>query len=58
MITFKKLITIVTTMFGLNYYSVGNTKDLSGSEQKKIPLEGEVINSGLDGYNRHNMALR
>lgn len=35
MTIFKKLITIVTTMFGLNYYLFGNTKDLSGSEQKK-----------------------
>ena len=58
MTTFKKLLTIVTIIFGLSYYLVGYTKDLSGSESKKILLEGEVISSGLDGYNRHNIALR
>jgi len=58
MTTFKKLITIVTIIFGLNYYLVGYTKDLSVSESKKILLEGEVISSGLDAYNRHNIALR
>ena len=58
MTTFKKLLTIVTIIFGLSYYLVVYTKDLSGSESKKILLEGEVISSGLDGYNRHNIALR
>ena len=52
----KRLITII--VFGLSCSLVGNTKDLSESESKTILLEGEVISSGLDGYNRHNIALR
>ena len=57
MTTLKRLQTI-TIVFGLICSSVGNTKDLSEPESKTILLEGEVISSGLDGYNRHNIALR
>ena len=52
----KRLVTII--VFGLSCSLVGNTKNLSESESKTILLEGEVISSGLDGYNRHNIALR
>ena len=57
MTTLERLQTIII-VFGLICSSVGNTKDLSESESKTILLEGEVISSGLDGYNRHNIALR
>ena len=57
MTTLKRLQTIII-VFGLICSSVGNTKDLSEPESKTILLEGEVISSGLDGYNRHNIALR
>ena len=57
MINLKILQTIII-VFGLCCSVVGNTKDLSEPESKTILLEGEVISSGLDGYNRHNIALR
>ena len=57
MTTLKRLQTIIF-IFGLICSLVGNTKDLSEPESKTILLEGEVISSGLDGYNRHNIALR
>ena len=57
MTTLKRLQTIII-VFGLICSSIGNTKDLSEPESKTILLEGEVISSGLDGYNRHNIALR
>ena len=55
--TLKRLQTIIL-VFGLSFSLVGITKDLSEPESKTILLEGEVISSGLDGYNRHNIALR
>ena len=55
---FKKLITIITIIFGLSYYLVGYSKDHQNLEPTKSIIEGEVISSGLDGYNRHNIALR
>ena len=57
MINLKRLQTIII-VFGLSCSLVGNTKDLSEPESKTILLEGEVISSGLDGYNRHNIVLR
>ena len=57
MTTLERLQTIII-VFGLICSSVGNTKDLSEPESKTILLEGEVISSGLDGFNRHNIALR
>ena len=58
MTTLKRLLTIIIIVLGLSCSLVGNTKDISESESKTILLEGEVISSGLDGYNRHNIALR
>ena len=57
MTTLKRLQTIII-LLGLSCSLVGNTKDLSESESRTILLNGEVISSGLDGYNRHNIALR
>ena len=57
MTTLKRLQTIIIVLV-LSCSLVGNTKDLSELESKTILLEGEVINSGLDNYNRHNIALR
>ena len=57
MTNLKRIQTII--VFGLCCSLVGNAKDLSEPESKTILLEGEVIiSSGLDGYNRHNIALR
>ena len=53
-----KRLQIIIIVFGLCCSLVGNAKDLSEPQSKTILLEGEVISSGLDGYNRHNIALR
>ena len=56
MTNLKRLQTII--VFGFCCSLVGNTKDLLETESRTILLKGEVISSGLDGYNRHNIALR
>ena len=58
MTTLRRLLTIIIIVLGLSCSLVCNPKDLSEPESKTILLEGEVISSGLDGYNRHNISLR
>ena len=54
----RRLLTIIIIVLVLSCSLFCNPKDLSEPESKTILLEGEVISSGLDGYNRHNIALR
>ena len=48
----RKLLIIMTALFGLCFSMLGNTKTLKKEEARKILLKGEVIGSGVheDGY--------